>query len=262
MGAGPGGSAAAYHLARHGVDVLMVDKATFPREKVCGDGLTPRAVKAHAGHGDRHRRPRRSPGQRSCARTGPTARHVDLPWPTLRVVPGLRARHVPVRPRPHARAARGQGRRARSSRASRRPSRRRGGRLGHGRAAERRRRQRARGSRPVRRSPPTAPRRASAARLGVTRDPHGRSASPRAATTGAPALRAVLESFLNLPGGDGFMPGYGWIFFLPDGVLNVGAGLLSTFAVPGPSGAAGVRRVRHRRCRPSGASPRRTRSAR
>ena len=46
MGAGPGGSATAYHLARRGVDVLMVDKATFPREKVCGDGLTPRAVKA------------------------------------------------------------------------------------------------------------------------------------------------------------------------------------------------------------------------
>ena len=46
VGAGPGGSAAAYHLARHGVDVLMVDKATFPREKVCGDGLTPRGVRA------------------------------------------------------------------------------------------------------------------------------------------------------------------------------------------------------------------------
>ena len=46
VGAGPGGSATAYHLARHGVDVTLVDKATFPREKVCGDGLTPRAVKA------------------------------------------------------------------------------------------------------------------------------------------------------------------------------------------------------------------------
>ena len=46
MGGGPGGSATAYHLARRGVDVLMVDKAQFPREKVCGDGLTPRAVKA------------------------------------------------------------------------------------------------------------------------------------------------------------------------------------------------------------------------
>ena len=46
VGAGPGGSAAAYHLARHGIDVTVVDKASFPREKVCGDGLTPRSVAA------------------------------------------------------------------------------------------------------------------------------------------------------------------------------------------------------------------------
>jgi geranylgeranyl reductase family protein len=45
VGAGPGGSSAAYHLARHGLDVLLLEKAEFPREKVCGDGLTPRAVK-------------------------------------------------------------------------------------------------------------------------------------------------------------------------------------------------------------------------
>jgi menaquinone-9 beta-reductase len=45
VGAGPGGSATAYHLAKHGVQVLLLDKAEFPREKVCGDGLTPRAVK-------------------------------------------------------------------------------------------------------------------------------------------------------------------------------------------------------------------------
>ena len=44
VGAGPGGSAAAYHLARHGIDVTVVEKAAFPREKVCGDGLTPRSV--------------------------------------------------------------------------------------------------------------------------------------------------------------------------------------------------------------------------
>lgn len=44
VGAGPGGSAAAYHLAHHGVRVLLLEKSQFPREKVCGDGLTPRAV--------------------------------------------------------------------------------------------------------------------------------------------------------------------------------------------------------------------------
>ncbi|GAA3760523.1 geranylgeranyl reductase family protein [Plantactinospora mayteni] len=45
VGAGPGGSTTAYHLARHGVRVLLLEKTEFPREKVCGDGLTPRAVK-------------------------------------------------------------------------------------------------------------------------------------------------------------------------------------------------------------------------
>ncbi|MFF3867270.1 geranylgeranyl reductase family protein [Micromonospora sp. NPDC001898] len=45
VGAGPGGSATAYHLAQHGVRVLLLEKTEFPREKVCGDGLTPRAVR-------------------------------------------------------------------------------------------------------------------------------------------------------------------------------------------------------------------------
>jgi geranylgeranyl reductase family protein len=45
VGAGPGGSATAYHLANAGLDVLLLEKTAFPREKVCGDGLTPRAVK-------------------------------------------------------------------------------------------------------------------------------------------------------------------------------------------------------------------------
>jgi geranylgeranyl reductase family protein len=45
VGAGPGGSATAFHLARHGLEVLLLEKTEFPREKVCGDGLTPRAVK-------------------------------------------------------------------------------------------------------------------------------------------------------------------------------------------------------------------------
>lgn len=45
VGAGPGGSSTAYHLAKNGAKVLLLEKTEFPREKVCGDGLTPRAVK-------------------------------------------------------------------------------------------------------------------------------------------------------------------------------------------------------------------------
>ena len=45
VGAGPGGSTMAAYLAQAGLDVLLLEKTRFPREKVCGDGLTPRAVK-------------------------------------------------------------------------------------------------------------------------------------------------------------------------------------------------------------------------
>ncbi|HVV11059.1 geranylgeranyl reductase family protein [Amycolatopsis sp.] len=45
VGAGPAGSTVATYLARAGVDVLLLEKTVFPREKVCGDGLTPRGVK-------------------------------------------------------------------------------------------------------------------------------------------------------------------------------------------------------------------------
>lgn len=45
VGAGPAGATAATYLARSGVDVLLLEKSTFPRDKVCGDGLTPRGAK-------------------------------------------------------------------------------------------------------------------------------------------------------------------------------------------------------------------------
>ena len=44
VGGGPAGAATGYWLARAGHDVLIVERKTFPRDKTCGDGLTPRAV--------------------------------------------------------------------------------------------------------------------------------------------------------------------------------------------------------------------------
>ncbi len=48
VGAGPAGSALAIHLARAGVDALLVDKKRFPRDKVCGELLNPRAIRSLA----------------------------------------------------------------------------------------------------------------------------------------------------------------------------------------------------------------------
>ena len=45
VGGGPAGAAAAIELARAERDVLVVDKATFPRDKICGDGLTTGALR-------------------------------------------------------------------------------------------------------------------------------------------------------------------------------------------------------------------------
>jgi geranylgeranyl reductase family protein len=45
VGAGPAGATTAAYLAHAGADVLLLEKTAFPREKVCGDGLTPRAVR-------------------------------------------------------------------------------------------------------------------------------------------------------------------------------------------------------------------------
>ena len=46
IGGGPAGAAAAIQAARHGINVTVFEKAEHGRDKVCGDGLTPRAVGA------------------------------------------------------------------------------------------------------------------------------------------------------------------------------------------------------------------------
>ena len=80
-GAGPAGSTAAYYLARSGVPVTVLEKTHFPREKVCGDGLTPRAVRELQLLGLPHSEAdgwRRNRGLRLIA----GGRTVEVPWPT------------------------------------------------------------------------------------------------------------------------------------------------------------------------------------
>ncbi|HTV11562.1 MAG TPA: geranylgeranyl reductase family protein [Acidimicrobiales bacterium] len=84
VGAGPSGSSCAYWLAKEGHDVLLVERKAFPREKTCGDGLTPRSVHQlqDMGLGGELLGCHRYAGLR-CHAFG---RSLDLPWPT---VPGL-----------------------------------------------------------------------------------------------------------------------------------------------------------------------------
>ena len=48
VGAGPAGSTAAYLLTRQGLSVALIDRARFPRDKTCGDGITPRGARVLA----------------------------------------------------------------------------------------------------------------------------------------------------------------------------------------------------------------------
>ncbi|MCX8453092.1 geranylgeranyl reductase family protein [Paenarthrobacter ureafaciens] len=82
VGAGPAGSTAAYYLAQAGIDVTVLEKTAFPREKVCGDGLTPRAVREIQKLGLPHSEDagwRRNKGLRLIA----GGRTIELPWPEV-----------------------------------------------------------------------------------------------------------------------------------------------------------------------------------
>lgn len=85
VGGGPAGSAAACWLAEAGHDVAVVERKTFPREKTCGDGLTPRAVKqlTDLGLGPRLAEFHRYDGLRAVAH----GISLELRWPEHPVYP-------------------------------------------------------------------------------------------------------------------------------------------------------------------------------
>jgi flavin-dependent dehydrogenase len=51
VGAGPGGSSTAWHLAKLGIEVILLDRASFPRDKICAEYLSPQASRILAGMG-------------------------------------------------------------------------------------------------------------------------------------------------------------------------------------------------------------------
>jgi menaquinone-9 beta-reductase len=78
IGAGPAGSAAAWALARAGVRVALVDRAAFPRDKTCGDGLIPDALGALATMGLRDAVVREAIGPRALHLVAPSGDAVRL----------------------------------------------------------------------------------------------------------------------------------------------------------------------------------------
>jgi menaquinone-9 beta-reductase len=229
VGAGPGGSAAAYYLARHGIDVIVVDRASFPREKVCGDGITPRGVKALLNMGIDTSDPafQRIIGLR--VYSGKTM--IELPWPELNDWPdyGLVMTRMDFDER-LARRAEKAGARLVEETEVLAPV------LADGwvcgatvrKAGDRDGRTREIRARMVIASD-GAPSR-FAAQAGVKRNPSrplGIAARRYYRVQRSPG--PWLESWLDLWEGGLQLPGYGWLFPLADGTLNLGAGLLNTF---------------------------------
>ena len=86
IGAGPSGAACAYWLANQGHEVVFVERKSFPREKTCGDGLTPRSVRQLQDMGLGPELPawHRYDGLRSHG----FGRTLELPWPEVKGLPG------------------------------------------------------------------------------------------------------------------------------------------------------------------------------
>ena len=240
VGAGPSGAACAYWLAQAGHDVLLVEKKTFPREKTCGDGLTPRSVRQleDMGLGDQLAGHHRYDGLRSIA----FGREIELAWPDLEGFPsyGYVITRSDLDEMVAEKAQKAGATLWQASEAVEPVTA--GGRV--------------LGALVERKSVPSDPHDASGntaplieevradyvvvadgsnsrfgRALGATRDrsyPQGMAIrgyfrSPR-------HDESWIESHLDIRDAQGnVLPGYGWIFPLGDGRVNVGIGLLSTF---------------------------------
>jgi len=234
VGAGPAGATTAFYLAQSGLDVLLLEKSRFPREKVCGDGLTPRAVKTLVGMGISVTEQDgwvRNKGLRVIG----AGKRLELPWPELASYPGyglVRTRHD--LDETLARRAQQAGARLHEGVTVTAPVRsERTGRI----------------TGVVAKAADDGEDRTYRARVVVAAD--GNS-SRLSVAMGLPkrddrplgvAVRTYyrthrhdddyLESWLDLWDGDRLLPGYGWIFGMGDGTSNVGLGLLNTSAAFG-----------------------------
>ena len=238
VGGGPAGSSCAYWLADAGWDVAVVEKKVFPREKTCGDGLTPRSVRQLADMGvegslvGAHRY--------GGLRTHAYGRVLDLPWPEHPSFPSygyVITRHdldaIVNERAAKAGATVWQGTEAVEPIVSPAPP-------GSGSSAGLPacvgavvREKGGGATREVRARYVVVADGANSRfgrALGTARDrtrPMGMALRGYYASPGHD--RTFIESHLDIRDGEGnVVPGYGWIFPLGDGRVNVGVGLLST----------------------------------
>lgn len=235
VGAGPGGSSAAYFLARAGARVAVVERKEFPRAKTCGDGLTPRAVKvlAEMGLEAEMSRSQKVRGLRVIA----AGRTLEMDWPDLSNFPGIGL----VRPRKDLDAAIAERAQAvgadflmKTEAAS--PFFEEGAVSGIRWAHK----EKARGGGVVNvdegvlRAPFTIVADGASSPFGRAMGIRKRADYPmglaiRTYYRSDRARDEMLESWLELRRNGDLLPGYGWIFPVGDDTVNIGVGLLNTF---------------------------------
>jgi geranylgeranyl reductase family protein len=227
VGAGPGGATTAYHLAQAGLDVLLLEKSRFPREKVCGDGLTPRAVKSLIGMGIDVSASAGWVRNRGLRVIG-GGRRLELPWPELASYPDFGL----VRPRLDldeilVRQAEKAGARLCEDTSVTAPVLDRDGRVVgvSSRTA-------------TFRAPVVVAADGGSGRLALSlgiakRDDRPMGVAVRRYYTSPRTHDDFLESWLELWDGERLLPGYGWIFGVGDGTANVGLGILNSSAAFG-----------------------------
>ncbi|WP_396125219.1 geranylgeranyl reductase family protein [Cellulomonas sp. P24] len=240
VGAGPAGSAAAYYCASAGLNVLLLDKAAFPRDKVCGDGLTPRAVKELVAMGLPIREEDgwiRNAGLRVIG----GGHRLELPWPELSSYPSfglaktrMTFDHLLAE---HARAAGAKliertnvtgplvdDRTGRVVGVTARPV------DDDGRRT---------GDEVTYRAPVVIAADGVSSRLATALGIEKRHDRPMGVAVRTyfttprhqdPWMESHLELWDGPPGRSNLMPGYGWIFALGDGTANVGLGSVSSTA--------------------------------
>ncbi len=238
VGAGPAGASTAFHLAQAGADVLLLEKAAFPRDKICGDGLTPRAVKQLIGMGFDLDEPgwQKNNGLRIVG----AGHRLELPWPDLASFPPYGA----VRTRMDldellARHAEKAGARLMERTSVTGPVLDATGRVVGVTAKPVDDRGRRTGEEITYRAPTVVACDGVSSRLATAMGLVRRENRPMAVAVRAyyrtprhddPWMESWLELWDGPPGQSNLLPGYGWIFGLGDGTANVGLGILNTSA--------------------------------